>query len=324
ADRVVPFERTERLAAPPEDEGPGAADREGRGSGGREVLFHAALAAGDNIRRRGEATRAGAPLLPAGTVLGPADLALLATHGFAAVRVHRAPRVAVLTTGDEVVPPDEAPRPGQLRDSHTDYLLAAGARLGLVVEPLGIAPDRPRALVERLGAGLAAADVLLVGGGVSAGELDFVEGALAELGCRALFTGVAIQPGKPLVAAVREGAREDGHKLVFGLPGNPASVLVTWRLFARPALERLLGRPASPFDRLLPGELAAPAPGTRGRDRFLPARLEHRDGRLLVHPVAIAGSHDLAAYARGPALLHLPAHSPPLPAGAPCRVLPEP
>ncbi len=303
ADRVVPFELCE-----PAD---------------GEVRFATVPAAGAHVRRRGEVSRRGAAVLAAGTPVGPEALAVAATHGHGELTVHAAPRVAVLTTGDEVVPPEADPGPGQLRDSHTDFLLAAGAGLGLAFTALGIAPDDPEELAARVARGLATADVLLVCGGVSAGEFDFVETVLAGLGCRLLFDAVAIQPGKPLVAAVRPaGDGADRAALVFGLPGNPASVMVAYRLFVRPALARLLGRPAGYLDDMLDGVLAAPAPPARDRDRFLPARLERGPDGWMVTPEAPRGSHDLAAQARGPALLHLPARTPAAAAGAACRVLP--
>src|SRR6202035_352776 len=146
------------------------------------VIFQESGKAGDHVRRRGEVLRAGDPLLPAGALVTPGALALFATHGYAALPVHRAPRVAVLATGDEVVPPETEPAPGQLRDSHTDFLLAAGRSLGLAFEPLGIAPDRAAALRPLVERGLGA-DVLLLCGGVSMGEFDLVEGVLADLGC---------------------------------------------------------------------------------------------------------------------------------------------
>ncbi len=312
ADRVVRFEDTRRLDADAEAEG------------GRQVEIRVPPAAGANIRLRAEVLAAGDPLLPAGSRLGPPALALAAAHGLAGLPVFGQPRVAVLPTGDEVVPPEAEPGPGQLRDTHTDYLLAAGRRLGLDFRALGIAPDEPAELVRRMGEGLETADVLLVGGGVSAGELDFVEAGLEELGCRALFTSVAVQPGKPLVAAVRS-ARDDPQgrrRLVFGLPGNPASVRVTYRLVVRPALERLCGwAAAAPLDALLAGELAGPCPGAKGRDRFLPAVAELVDGRPLVTPVVSRGSHDMTAPARGGALVLVPARSAPREAGEACRVL---
>ncbi|MFL6194213.1 MAG: gephyrin-like molybdotransferase Glp [Thermoanaerobaculia bacterium] len=294
ADRVIPVELTD---------------------GGRErVTFRRGTAPGEHVRRRGEVLRAGDPLLPAGCRLTPGALALAATHGYAELPVHRAPSVAVLATGDEVVPPESTPGPGQLRDSHTDFLLAAGATLGLAFEPLGIAPDRPdelRALIEK---GLRA-DVLLLCGGVSMGEFDLVEGVLAGLGCETVFDAVAIQPGKPLVFATHPGG------IVFGLPGNPASVMVSFWLFARPALRRLMGIPDSWWGPALRGTLAAPLPGAGPRDRFLPAAVETRDGGLHVTPYPPKGSHDLAAFAQGTALVRVRAGAAPAGAGEPCEVM---
>ncbi len=312
ADRVVPVEETD--------------------GGLQAVELRAAPGEGAHVRRRGEVVRAGEALLPAGAVLTPGALSLLATHGYGEAAVHRAPRVAVLATGDEVVPPDAEPRPGQLRDSNTDFLLAAGSTIGLAFEPLGIARDREEDLAPLVERGLSF-DVLLVTGGVSAGEFDFVEPVLARLGCRTLFDEVAIQPGKPLVAAVHPGG------LVFGLPGNPASVMVGFWLFVRPALRRLLGRDDGYWHGALAATLATPLPAARGRTRFLPAEVAYDPPTQIFHdlrdrqPVEVPriprvtpfppkGSHDLAAYARGTALVRVPAGSPAAPAGARCEVLP--
>jgi molybdopterin molybdotransferase len=296
ADRVVPVE----LATA---DGPAG------------VVFHAAAAAGDHIRRRGEILEIGAPLLPAGALLTPGALGLLATHGHAAVPVHPPPTVAILTTGDEVVPPETEPGPGQLRDSHTDFLAAAGASLGLRFQPLGIAPDRDDALALLIESGLQF-DVLLLCGGVSKGEFDFVEGTLAAQGCRIELDGVAIQPGSPLVFATHPGG------VVFGLPGNPASVMVTFWLFVRPALRRLMGIDDGWWQGYLPGILTAPLPGARDRDRFLPAGLDLRGGTARVTPYASKGSHDLAAYAHGTALVRVRAGAAPARKGEACEVLP--
>jgi molybdopterin molybdotransferase len=267
------------------------------------------------VRRQGEIVRIGDTLLPAGRRLTPGALALLATHGYAALPVHRAPAVAVLTTGDEVVPPEAAPAPGQLRDSNTDFLLAAGAGLGLRFQSLGIAPDRVDALRDAVRRGLGS-DVLLLCGGVSMGEFDFVEGVLAELGCEAVLDSVAIQPGKPMVFAV---SREGG--LVFGLPGNPASVMVSFWLFVRPALRRLMGIEDSWWGAAVAGVLDAPLPGAGPRDRFLAAAVDVRGGELCVTPFPPRGSHDLAAYARGTALVRVRPGAPPARAGERCEVL---
>jgi len=305
ADRVIPFELTDR--------------------GAETVEITRPVDAGANIRRCGEVMETGAPLLAPGAVLTAEALALLATHGVGELAVHPAPRVAVLTTGDEVLPPEATPEPGQLRDSHTDFLTAGCAALGVEARALGIAPDEPAELARRLAAGLDDSDVLLVGGGVSAGELDYVEGTLADLGCRALFTSVAIQPGKPLTVAVRP-AEEDAQgrqRLVFGLPGNPGSVMVTFHLFVRPALRRLMGHAAAaPHERLQTGVLAGSSSRAKKRDLYLPARAEVRDGVLAVEPLAPRGSHDLLAHARSNALLYLPAESGEGRVGEACQVLP--
>ena len=309
ADRVVPVE----LAQPGR-----AAD------GGTEtVVFARSFEAGAHIRRRGEVQRAGEPLLPAGALLTPGALSLLATHGIDPVEVHRAPRVAVVVTGDEVVAPGETPRPGQLRDSHTDFLLAAGASLGLAVEPLGIARDRLDSLAPLIEKGLAY-DVLLISGGVSAGELDLVERVLADLGCETIFDAVAIQPGKPLVFA--RHTRGSGG-LVFGLPGNPAGAMVCFWLFVRPALRRLLGSADGFWQGALAAELTGPLPGapvtgSGGRDRFLPCEVAFEAGRVLALPRAPVGSHDLGAYGRGTALARVRAGEAPRGVGDSCEVLP--
>lgn len=299
ADRVIPVEASD---------------------GGRKAAaFRAEAGPGDHIRRRGEIVRAGEALLPAGSLVTPGALALLATHGFASLPVHRPPTVAVLTTGDEVVPPEAEPAPGQLRDSHTDFLLAAGAWLGLRFTSLGIAPDRADELKRRVEEGLRS-DVLLLCGGVSMGELDLTEGVLAGFGCQTHLDAVAMQPGKPFVFATRPSGKGGG--IVFGLPGNPASVMVSFWLFVRPALRRLLGFADGWWQGALTGTLAAPLPGAGGRDRFLSAGLEAREGALHVTPYPSKGSHDLAAYARGTGLVRVRAGSAPAPAGASCEVLP--
>ena len=295
AERVVPIEQTD-----------GGTDR---------VRVEDAAEPGAHIRRRGEILEVGDPLLSRGTLLTPGALGLLATHGISEVPVVRPAKVAILTTGDEVVPPEMSPAPGQLRDSHTDFLIAAVRSTFAEAEPLGIAPDDPEQLRLRIAEGFGS-DVLLLSGGVSMGEFDLVEGVLAEAGCSVLFEAVAIQPGKPMVAASREGT------LVFGLPGNPASALVCFWLFVRPALHRLMGIDDAFWKGALPGRLVAPMPGARARDLFLPAEVRFQAGEILVRPHPPRGSHDLAAYGRGTALVRAPAHSEPSPAGRQCEILP--
>lgn len=286
ADRVIPVEEVEEVA------------------GGR-IRLGDLPEAGRHVRRRGEITRPGDRLLEAGDRIGPSALALLASQGISEVEVVGAPRLAVVPTGDEVVAPEDEPRPGQLRDSHTDFLLAAAARLGLAAEPLGIAPDDPVELERRIGLGLAGFDVTLVCGGVSAGDRDFTETALGRLGARIEFDAVAIQPGKPLVFAHRD------RRLVFGLPGNPASAMVAFRLFVVPALEILRGGSGAFWQDARPVALASALAAGPRRDRFVPARaLAAEPGHELVRPLAVRGSHDLATFARADRLLRVRAGEP--------------
>jgi molybdopterin molybdotransferase len=298
ADRVVPVEDTD--------------------DGSAEVAIHRPPPAGAHVRRHGEVHRRGDELLHPGELVTPGAAALLATHGRLEVAVHRPPRVALIVTGDEVVPAEAEPGPGQLRDSHSAFLRAALAGSGAELTTLGIAPDRPAELRDHIAAGLGF-DVLLLSGGVSRGELDFVEGALAALGFRALFDAVAVQPGKPLVAAVPASG---SGPLVFGLPGNPASVMVCCWLFVMPALRRLQGHDASFWGEALPGLVASPLAAGSRRDRFLPAVAKPSEVGVAVTPLAPRGSHDLGAYARGNALLRVPAGAPPAAAGDPCSWLP--
>lgn len=300
-DRVLPVEQTD--------------------DGDDEVRLDADPGPGANIRRRGEVQRAGSPLLQAGSPLTPGALSLLATHGIPEVLVHRRPKVHIVTTGNEVVPPDTAPGPGQLRDSHTDFLLAAGASLGIRFHALGTARDDRDDLARFIERGLDG-DVLLLCGGVSKGEYDFVEEVLEGFGHRTLFESVAIQPGKPLVATVAPETLHETASLVFGLPGNPGSVMVCFWLFVRPALRILMGSPDAYWHGALRGTLAGPLPGAKGRDRFLAASVTFEDGGLRVTPHLPHGSHDVAAYAHGLALARIPAHAEPAGPGDPCEVLP--
>ncbi len=297
ADRVVPIEATDR---------------------GRErVTVHELPPAGANVRTRSSITAAGDLLLPAGTLLTHGSLALLAAHGLAEVPVVRRPSCAMLTTGNEVVPASAVPGPGQLRDTHSAFIASAARPWVSSLTLLGIARDERGHLAELIERGRDA-DVLVVTGGVSMGELDLVEGVFADLGYQVLFDAIAIQPGKPMVAAVRQ--RPFG--LVFGLPGNPASAMVAFWLFVRPALRRLSGLADSLLGDALRARLAAPLPGAKGRDRFLPAEIRFDDGHIVAWPIDPQGSHDLAAYARGTALVRVPAGSTPTPAGGSCWVLP--
>lgn len=211
---------------------------------GRRVRLLAQVKPGDNVRPVGMDVTAGEVVLDAGTRLGAAEVGLLATVGHAQVQVVPRPRVAILSTGNEVVEPDQTPGPGQIRDSNRTMLAAAVTAAGGVVVDLGIASDVHGDLEARLRRGLAEADIVLSTGGVSMGELDLIKPLLERLGT-VHFGRVRLKPGKPCTFATIEqpvaGAAGTAKRLVFGLPGNPVSGLVTFYLLVVPAMRRLAG-----------------------------------------------------------------------------------
>jgi molybdopterin molybdotransferase len=244
--------------------------------------------AGQFINKRGAEAMAGDVLVAARTKLDASHIAALAAAGRALVPVVARPRVAILATGDEIVALDERPAPHQIRNSNS-YMLAALVR-ATGGEPviLPVAGDTKDALVPLLKEGLAY-DFLIVTGGVSAGKYDLVKPTLRDLGVEFRFERVRIQPGQPTAFGVVNG------KPVFGLPGNPGSSLVTYLLFARPALELLAGA-SDPVLPLLSARLEAPFRHKGGLTRFLPARLSD-DGQHLRH-ISWQGSSDIPALAK--------------------------
>ena len=201
----------------------------------RRVLILDAPVPGLNVRRAGEDLSAGEVALAGGTVLGPAELGVIASVGRAQVVCHRRPAVAVLSTGDELRPPGGDLGPGQIHDTNSHSVAALAALAGGLVSPPGWAGDTETEVNDALAPALAA-DVAIVCGGVSVGAHDHVRPALTALGVEERFWGVALKPGRPTWFGVREGGG-----LVFGLPGNPVSAIVTFLLFVRPALLALAG-----------------------------------------------------------------------------------
>jgi molybdenum cofactor synthesis domain-containing protein len=252
---------------------------------------------------RGSEVRDGQTVLRAGEEVTAARAAVLAAFGYAEVSVRRRPRVAVLATGTELVPVAARPAPDEIRDSNT-YSLAAYARLaGAQVVRLPLAGDDPELLQRLIAEAGASADLLVLSGGVSMGRYDFTKSALAALGAEIFFERVALRPGKPTVFARLPGA---GGALVFGLPGNPVSVSVTFNLFARTALRAMQGDP-EPALREEWAVLARPAKGAAERTSYLPAALAtDEQGRLLAEPLKWGGSSDFVAFAHATALVIIP------------------
>lgn len=286
-----------------------------------QVRFKAAPAVGQHVRRAGEDAALGDVVLAAGAVLGPGELGLLAALGRTLVTVHRRPQVAIVSTGDELVPADVAPGPGQIANSNAHALCAQVTAAGALGRVLPIAPDDPAAQRAIFAEGLGA-DVLISSGGVSVGEFDFVKQVLGELGVVEHFSKVAMKPGKPLVCSTFEAPGPAGaarRVLVMGLPGNPASSMVSFELFVRPALLRLLGHAAERAQRPVARvRLLTAVPRERGRLHFVRAHVR-RDvedpSLLLAQAPERQGSGMLRSMVGVNALLHVPPGPLPLAAG---------
>jgi molybdopterin molybdotransferase len=252
------------------------------------VRFREPLKAGQNVRPQGQETRAGEVVLPAGTRLGPVELGLAASLGNAVLAVRRKPRVAVISTGDELIEPGHPLDPGQIYNSNRSLLCAWLQRLGCEVRDAGILPDDAQRTREALVV-LGDADLILSTGGVSVGEADYLGQVLHEEGELALWK-LAIKPGKPLTCGHFRGVP------VLGLPGNPASTLVTFGLLARPYLLRRLGvQRVEPLAFQMPAGFAWNSAGKRRE--YLRARIE--DGRAVLYPNQSSGVLRSAVWADG-------------------------
>ena len=252
------------------------------------VRFSEPLRLAQNVRQQGQETRVGDAVLPAGTRLGPIELGLAASLGTAELSVRRRLRVAVLSTGDELVEPGLPLGPGQIYNSNRRLLMTWLQRLGCAVVDGGILADDLELTRVALAA-LSDVDLILSTGGVSVGEADFLGVALREEGELALWK-LAIKPGKPLTCGQFRGVP------VIGLPGNPASTLVTFGLLARPYLLRRMGvQRVEPLGFALPAGFTWSKPGKRRE--YLRARLEN--GRVVLHPNQSSGVLRSAAWAEG-------------------------
>lgn len=253
-----------------------------------QVHFLQPIRLGQNVRDQGQETRTGDCVLPAGTRLGPVELGLAASLGAAELNVRRRLRVAVLSTGDELVEPGQPLAPGQIYNSNRRLLIAWLQRLGCAVTDAGILPDDLQRTREALGA-LGEVDLILSTGGVSVGEADYLGLALREAGELALWK-LAIKPGKPLTFGHYQGVP------VIGLPGNPASTLVTFGLLARPYILRRLGvQRVAPLGFEVPAGFTWAKPGKRRE--YLRARLEN--GRIVPYANQSSGVLRSAAWAEG-------------------------
>jgi molybdopterin molybdotransferase len=276
---------------------------------------------GQHVMRLGTSLRAGDVVLRTGALLRPIEIAILAEIGHGMVEVQPRPRVAVLPTGNELVPIGERPAVGQIRNSNGPMLVAAATRADAEGIELPVARDELANLRSLVEEGLAA-DVLLLSGGVSAGKFDLVPQVLAELGVEQVFHKVAIRPGKPIWFGVKELANR--RVLVYGLPGNPVSSLVCFELFVRPAIAKLAGHEFSATDSIS-ARLSHGYSHKGGRAACLPARMTSSNAHPGAPSVEILpwhGSADMATLAQANGLVRLPADPMALEAGAAIDVLP--
>lgn len=273
ADAVVPQERV-------------TLDARGR------VHVRGALEQGANIRRRGEESRAGDALLAAGACLSAAAIALLASHGIAEVTAVRRLRVALLSSGDELIEPGEPRAPGQVYDSNRVMLAALAGAQGAEVIDLGVIPDSPFDLGQALARGRDEADLVLCSGGVSVGEEDHVRPVLERLG-GVVFHGVAVKPGKPFALGYLGDDASSGTPLI-ALPGNPVASLVSWQLLALPFVQGRQGRRPGSLQRF-PVTAGFSRRATRGRRELLRVVLDWVTGAPLARLAGGQGSHMLGA-----------------------------
>ena len=267
-------------------------------------------APGTYIRRIGEDVQAGEKVLPSGTVLSAAQIGLLAALGRQRVLVHPPPRVVVVSTGSELVEPGAYAAPGQIVDANGYALSAAASEAGAQPYRVGIVPDDPRALIEVIEDHLIHADLVVTSGGVSVGAYDVVKDVLGRLG-DVTFERVAMQPGMPQAF----GTIGPDATPVFGLPGNPVSALVSFEVFVRPALRRMvgaehLGRPQ------VSAVLSAPLRSPPAKRQYARVRVEHDGSRWVATPIGGSGSHLVAALAASNGLAVVPEDVTELPAGA--------
>jgi gephyrin len=297
ADAVVMVEETEHL---PHEDGP------------PQVYIRKQVRIGDDIRPIGSDIMAGEQVLSAGNRLDAAEIGLLATVGIVEIMISPQPRVAILSTGDELVEPGDPLGPGQIRDSNRAMLQAAVSAAGGQPIDLGIATDQQATLAEQMLQGLSNADVLLTSGGVSMGELDLIKPILESTG-RVHFGRIRMKPGKPLTfATIHQDSKEGTRpKLVFGLPGNPVSSLVTFYLFVVPALRKLAGWPNPQLQRVQ-AHLAHSLPLDPARPEYHRATLQwdsslnQGNGGYLAVSTGSQASSRLLSMRTANALLELP------------------
>lgn len=280
---------------------------------GSRVMLEEEAMDGANIRRAGEDFRRGDVVVPAGTDLGPAEIAACATAGIGTLKCTRRPTVGIVVTGDELVAPDEELGPGQIHESNGLALLSLAERAGTQpAEAMRVGDDAERTR-EAIAWALEETDVAIVCGGISAGEHDHVRDALLAQGVEERFWRIDLKPGKPTWFGVR------GGQLAFGLPGNPVSALVTFELLVRPAIDLMLGRPPR---QEIDARWAGPVRRKGGRTEAMRVSLRLGSAGFEAAPTGAQGSHQMSSLLGADGLALVPPDAESIEAGEPVRVLP--
>jgi molybdopterin molybdotransferase len=275
-----------------------------------ELEILRAVGVGENVLKVGEDVETGQMVLPAGTEMRPAEIGGLLGLGITRVNVVRQPRVAILSSGDEVVPPQESVLPGQVRDINSYSLSALVAQSGGAPVRYSIVADREEALESSLQSALAECDLVVVTAGSSASTRDLTAIVVNRMGKPGVLVhGVNVKPGKPTILAVCAG------KAVIGLPGNPVSALVIARLFVIPVIEKLLGLANGRIRPSIPARLTVNLASQAGREDFIPVRLISTSAGLDADPIFYK-SNLIFTLARANGLVHIPADANGLPAGS--------
>jgi molybdopterin molybdotransferase len=265
-------------------------------SNGQTVELLEPVKSGQFITPRASEIASGEIVAEAGRFIGPAEMAVLASFGYASLSVGRRPRVAVMSTGSELVDVSAKPAGGQIRNSNSYTIGAYAEEAGAIADILETVEDTPEATREALSRAAESHDIVITSGGVSMGDYDLVKAALNEIGAETYFDKVIIRPGKPIVFARRD------NTFFFGLPGNPVSTSVTFNVFVRPAIRQMQGE-TSPMLRTVMAHLSRNVRDASSRRSYLPARMFVEGGRAMAEPLKWAGSSDLVAFMRANALI---------------------
>jgi molybdopterin molybdotransferase len=265
-------------------------------SDGNSVIIKETVKPGQFITPRASEVAEGETVAEQGCEVGPAEMAVLASFGYSQVRVGSRPRVAVISTGSELIDVSEKPSGAQIRNSNSYTIASYARRAGAIVDLLGTIEDTPEATRRALLEASQSRNIVITSGGVSMGDYDLVKAALAEIGAEIFFDKVLIRPGKPIVFARRD------KTYFFGLPGNPVSTSVTFNLFVRPAIRKMQGD-RSPLLTVARAVLARGIKDSSSRRSYLPGHLFIKDGRAVVEALRWGGSSDLVAFMKANALI---------------------